>query len=53
MAAMLMWCLIGLAFCLIGGICMIPGWIIRKIRDRRELHYIRTLYPNVARRRTT
>lgn len=53
MAAMLMWCVIGIAACLIGMVCMIPGWIVRKIRERRELHMIRTLYPNVARRRRT
>lgn len=51
MAAALMWLLIGTAFCLVYAVCMIPGWIIRKIRERRELHYIRSLYPNVARRR--
>ena len=52
MAAMLMWLLICLAACLIGMVCLIPGWIIRKIRERRELHMIRSLYPNVATRRT-
>jgi len=51
MAAALMWLLIGTAFCLIYMVCMIPGWIIRKIREHRELTQLRSLYPNVARRR--
>lgn len=51
MAAMFIWCVIGIAACLIGMLCCIPGWIARKIRDRRELHMIRTIYPNVASRR--
>lgn len=51
MATMLMWLLLMATATVIGMVCMIPGWIARKIRDRRELHMIRTLYPNIARRR--
>ena len=51
MAAMLAWCLIGLAAFLIGMVCMIPGWVLRKIREHRELTQIRSLYPNNFNRR--
>lgn len=51
MAAAFMWCVIGLAACLIGMVCMIPGWVIRKIREHRELTQIRSLYPNNFNRR--
>lgn len=51
MATMLMWLLLMTAATVIGMVCMIPGWVIRKVRERRELHMIRTLYPNIARRR--
>lgn len=51
MAAMLAWCVLGIAFCLIGMVCSIPGWVVRKIRERRELNHIRSLYPNNFNRR--
>ena len=52
MVTMLMWLLLMMAAAVIGLVCMIPGWIVRKIRERRELHYIRSIYPNVMTRRT-
>lgn len=51
MAAAFMWLIICTAACLIGMVCMIPGWIIRKVRAHRELNQIRRLYPNNFNRR--
>lgn len=51
MAAMLAWCVLGTAACLIGMLCSIPRWVVRKIRERRELNQLRSIYPNIFRRR--
>lgn len=46
MAALFVWCALGTAFCLVGLVCCIPGWIARKIRERRELKLIRSIFSN-------
>lgn len=50
MAAAFMWLLILSAASVIGCICMIPCWVVRRIREHRELTQIRRLMPNNVRR---
>ena len=44
MAAAFMWLLILSAASVIGCICMIPSWIVRKIRERRADDFFRKKY---------